>query len=47
MLNIFADALLIASRIGHLPEDSHRRAPHEIQDIETLRTVDHLRTLTR
>lgn len=47
MLNIFADALLIASRMGRLPEDSHRRTPREFQDIEALRTVDHLRTVTR
>lgn len=43
MLNIFADALLIATRLGHLPKDAQRRTPHEFQDIEALRTVTTLR----
>ncbi|MGL4238271.1 hypothetical protein [Tabrizicola sp.] len=48
MLNIFADALLIASRLGRLPEDNlprHnlRRSPREFQDIEGLRIGDTLR----
>lgn len=44
MLNIFADALLIATRFGQLPKDAqHRRTPHEFQDIEALRTVTSLR----
>lgn len=43
MLNIFADALLIASRIGRLPEGKTNRKPSEFQDIEALRTVDTLR----
>ena len=43
MLNIFADALLIATRFGQLPRDAQHRTPHEFQDIEALRTVDALR----
>ncbi len=43
MLNIFADALLIASRMGRLPEPTNRRSPREFQDSEALRTVDILR----
>ena len=43
MLNIFADALLIATRLGLLPKDGQRRSPQEFQDIEALRTVDTLR----
>jgi hypothetical protein len=46
MLNIFADALLIATRLGSLPEGSqhaHRRTPREFQDIEGLRTADSLK----
>jgi hypothetical protein len=46
MLNIFADALLIASRLGRLPEPpqtGRRRSPREFEDIEGLRTADHLR----
>ena len=45
MLNIFADALLIATRLGRLPEDhlprhDQRRSPREFQEIEGLRTAD-------
>jgi hypothetical protein len=52
MLNIFADALLIATRLGHLPEDSlqrptKRRSPREFQDIEGLRVGDSLRAQGR
>lgn len=47
MLNIFADALLIASRIGRLPESKTNRAPHEFQDVESLRAIDTLRTPLR
>ena len=48
MLNIFADALLIASRLGRLPEDhlprhEQRRSPREFQDVEGLRLGDTLR----
>jgi hypothetical protein len=43
MLNIFADALLIATRLGQPTTDANRRAPHEFQDIEALRTVTTLR----
>jgi hypothetical protein len=46
MLNIFADALLIATRLGSLPEGSrnvHRRTPREFEDIDGLRTADHLK----
>ena len=52
MFNIFADALLIASRLGHLPEEglqrqTKRRSPREFQDIEGLRIGDTLRNLGR
>ena len=43
MLNIIADALLIAARVGPLPEGRNRRTPHEVQDIEALRVLDTLR----
>jgi hypothetical protein len=48
MLNIFADALLIATRLGHLPEEhlqrpTHRRTPREFQDVEGLQSVERLR----
>ena len=52
MLNIFADALLIASRIGHrtqdhLPRQELRRSPREFMEIEGLNTADRIRTFTR
>lgn len=56
MLNIFADALLIATRLGtnaqeylprHYPRHYPRRSPREFQDDEGLRTVDHLRHMGR
>jgi hypothetical protein len=52
MLNIFADALLIATRLGTLPEDKlprHdvRRSPREFEDIEGLRLGSTLRNLGR
>lgn len=52
MLNIFADALLIASRFGRLPEDhlprrEQRRSPREFMEIEGLNTADRIRTFTR
>lgn len=52
MLNIFADALLIATRLGrnsedHLPRHYPRRSPREFQDDEGLRTSDHLRHMGR
>ncbi len=50
MLNIFADALLIATRLGRLPDETHpslRRTPREFQDIEGLNVADRLRTLGR
>jgi hypothetical protein len=46
MLNIFAEAMLIATRMGRLPDDAnhtHRRTPREFQDIEGLNTADRLR----
>jgi hypothetical protein len=46
MLNIFAEAMLIATRLGRLPNDadhSHRRSPREFQDIEGLNLSDRLR----
>lgn len=43
MFKIFADALLIAARVGHHGENGKRRIPHEIQDIESLRALDTLR----
>ncbi len=42
MLNIFAEAMLIATRLGKLPDDadhSRRRTPREFQDIEGLNTA--------
>lgn len=47
MLNIFADALLIATRLGQLPQSPHRRNPHEFQDFEDLRASDALRHRVR
>ncbi|MCU0829576.1 MAG: hypothetical protein MUE52_19880 [Tabrizicola sp.] len=50
MLNIFAEALLIATRLGRLPEapqHSRRRSPREFEDLEGLRTADSLRKLGR
>lgn len=52
MLNIFADALLLASRMrrsmeGSLPEHYPRRSPREFQDDEGLRAADHLRHMGR
>ncbi|MFN6925983.1 MAG: hypothetical protein ACK4P8_10080 [Tabrizicola sp.] len=50
MLNIFADALLIATRLGRLPETpqpGRRRSPREFEDLEGLRTADRLRTFGR
>jgi hypothetical protein len=46
MLNIFAEAMLIATRLGRLPDDAnhtHRRSPREFQDIEGLTVADRLR----
>lgn len=46
MLNIFADALLIATRLGHTgdnAERNRRRSPREFQDIEGLSLADRLR----
>lgn len=52
MLNIFAEAMLIATRLGHLPEENlqrqiRRRTPQEFQDIEGLRTGETLRSQGR
>lgn len=50
MLNIFADALMIATRLGHVPQapqNTRRRSPREFEDIEGLRTADTLRTQGR
>jgi hypothetical protein len=45
MLNILADALLIASRLGRLPEESlrhfvPRRCPRALHEDEGLRTTE-------
>jgi hypothetical protein len=52
MLNIFADALLVATRFGrasehHLPRHDPRRSPREFQDDAGLRAADHLRHIGR
>lgn len=52
MLNIFADALMIAIRLGrnsgeYLPRHYPRRSPREFQDDEGLRTADQLRHMGR
>jgi hypothetical protein len=52
MLNIFAEALLIATRLGqpterHLPRRETRRSPREFMEIEGLNTADHLRQIGR
>lgn len=48
MLNIFADALLIAARLGQLPEPPRTRRPsREFQDLEGLRTGESLRNQLR
>ena len=52
MLNIFADALMIATRLGRLPEEHlprhpQRRGPREFQDIEGLRVSETLRNIGR
>ncbi len=56
MLNIFADALLIASRFGRLPEEylprreprrSPREFPHEFMEIEHLNAADQIRNFNR
>lgn len=56
MLNIFADALLIASRFGRLNEDhlprhelrrSPREYPREFMEIEGLNAADRIRNFTR
>lgn len=50
MLNIFAEAMLIAARMGRLPDDAnhpHRRSPREFQDIEALNFADRLRNQGR
>ena len=46
MLNIFAEAMLIAARMGRLPDDAThtlRRSPREFQDIEGLNTADRMK----
>lgn len=52
MLNIFADALLIAARLGHFPDTTAphhqtRRSPREFQDVEGLRLAESLRSPAR
>jgi hypothetical protein len=50
MLNIFAEAMLIATRMGRMPDDArhiHRRTPREFQDIEGLNTADRIRNQVR
>lgn len=46
MLNIFAEAMLIATRLGRGHDDaeySRRRTPREFQDIEGLNAAERLR----
>ncbi|WP_333816168.1 hypothetical protein [Tabrizicola sp.] len=52
MLNIFAEALMIATRLGHVPEQhlprrEQRRSPREFMEIEGLNTADRLRVIGR
>lgn len=47
MLNIFADALLIASRIGRLPTDSTSRNLPDHREFETRQTTDALQNRLR
>ena len=52
MLNIFAEALLIATRLDRphedrLPRRPQRRSPREFMEIEGLHTADYLRNLGR
>lgn len=46
MLNIFAEALLIATRMGHLdrPTRHSRRSLREFQDADDLTGADRLRS---
>jgi hypothetical protein len=52
MLNIFADALLLATRFGQVSSDENRKLPQrparaEFRENEGLRTADRLRNLGR
>ena len=50
MLNIFAEALLIATRLGRMPENTEhgrRRSPRAFEDLEGTRTADALRSTGR
>ncbi len=52
MLNIFADALLLATRFGQVSADENRTRPQrpastEFRENEGLRTADRLRNLGR
>jgi hypothetical protein len=48
MLNIFAEALLIATRLGRQADQNRsRRSPHEFMEIDRLNTIDHLRQIGR
>ena len=52
MLNIFADALLLATRFGQVSTDENRKLPQrparsEFRDNEGLRTADRLRNIGR
>jgi hypothetical protein len=50
MLNIIADALFIATRLGRLPDapqNTRRRSPREFEDLEGLRAADQLRMTGR
>lgn len=50
MLNIFAEALLIATRFDRLPantEHGRRRSPREFEDFEGVRVATSLRTQGR
>ncbi|HEY6919423.1 MAG TPA: hypothetical protein VI412_09180 [Tabrizicola sp.] len=52
MLNIFAEALLIATRLGQPTDRSQlhrepRRKADEFMEIERLNTIDHLRRIGR
>ena len=52
MLNIFADALLLATRFGQVSTDENRKLPQrparsEFRENEGLRTADRLRNIGR
>lgn len=50
MLSIFAEAMLIAARMGRLPDDAYhdrRRHAREFQDIDALKVADRQRNQGR